>query len=162
MELQRVVFDINLLVDAARSFVELPRWPRVSPRHDDNPYADCMGIVNDALEWGLCVSTHVLDNVRRVLIKEPEYLWDPDAAAEYVDTIVDIAEASGGGWFDPPPVAIDVSGDHEDDLILDLAVASGAVVVVSSDPHLLNLHSWRGIVMMSPLDFSRAVDASRR
>lgn len=162
MELQRVVFDINLLVDAAPSFAVLSRWPRVPPRHDDNPYADCMGIVNDALEWGLCVSTHVLDNVRRVLVEEPELQWDPDAAAEYVDTIVDIAEASGGGWFDPTHVAIDVTGDHEDDLILDLAVASGAVVVVSSDPHLLNLRSCRGIAMMSPHQFARRVDASRR
>jgi len=121
-----------------------------------------MGIVNDALDWALCVSTHILDNVCRIFIDEPAFLWDPDSAEEYVNTIVDIAEGSGGGWFDPPRVAIDVTGDHEDDLILDLAVANGAVVVVSSDPHLLNLRSWRGIAMMSPHEFARAVDASRR
>jgi predicted nucleic acid-binding protein len=44
--------------------------------------------------------------------------------------------------------------DPKDDKYLALAAAGGADVIVSSDArHLLSMHPWRGIPILSPADF---------
>jgi predicted nucleic acid-binding protein len=75
--------------------------------------------------------------------------------------LVEIAEASGGDVIEPGVRVSDCS-DYEDNRILELALASGSVLVVSSDAHLLEMSPWRGIPIVRPEEFVSRVDAMRR
>jgi predicted nucleic acid-binding protein len=48
--------------------------------------------------------------------------------------------------------------DAKDDKYLELALAAGADMIVSSDEDLLVLHPWRGIPILSPADFLARAD----
>ena len=48
---------------------------------------------------------------------------------------------------------ITTSADPDDNMILELAVASQAACIITGDPHLLTLHPFRGISILSPADF---------
>lgn len=50
-------------------------------------------------------------------------------------------------------VPIWASSDPDDDIFLELAVATHACCIVSGDPHLLTLHPFRGIPILKPADF---------
>jgi uncharacterized protein len=53
-----------------------------------------------------------------------------------------------------PVVAVRECRDPNDDKYLALAAAGGADVIVSSDVrHLLSMHPWRGISILSPADY---------
>lgn len=43
--------------------------------------------------------------------------------------------------------------DPKDDMFLELAVSANAACIVSGDPHLLELHPFRGIPILKPSDF---------
>lgn len=156
---QPVGFDINVLVGAVASgnspFHSWPSPPPVS----DNPYADCVGIVNDAREFTLWLSPHVLGNTYRVLTEA--FDWDPHITEEYLGLLIEIADASGGGVVTPEVEVIDCP-DYEDNRILELALAAGAILVVSADADLLDMSPWRGIPMIRPREFAGRVDAARR
>ncbi|MFM7858125.1 MAG: putative toxin-antitoxin system toxin component, PIN family, partial [Flammeovirgaceae bacterium] len=47
------------------------------------------------------------------------------------------------------------SKDPDDNLFLELAVASRATCIISGDKHLLALHPFRGIPILSAADFLR-------
>ena len=53
-----------------------------------------------------------------------------------------------------PIEAVRECRDPKDDKYLGLAAAGGADVIVSSDVrHLLSMHPWRGVPILSPADF---------
>lgn len=52
-----------------------------------------------------------------------------------------------------PTEAIRECVDPKDDKYLTLALAGKADVIVSGDSHLLSMHPWRGIAILSPADF---------
>ena len=52
--------------------------------------------------------------------------------------------------------------DHEDNLILDLAVEVGALLIVSNDTDLLSMSPWRGTPVIEPAAFAAKVNAMRR
>jgi uncharacterized protein len=52
-----------------------------------------------------------------------------------------------------PSVAIKACRDPDDDMFLSLAVAIGAVCIITRDLDLLTLHPFRGIAIVSPFDF---------
>lgn len=53
-----------------------------------------------------------------------------------------------------PSVTIRECLDPKDDKYLELAIAGTAAIIVSSDRrHLLSMHPWRGISILSPADF---------
>jgi predicted nucleic acid-binding protein len=52
--------------------------------------------------------------------------------------------------------------DFEDNLILDLAVETGAFLVVSEDSDLTSMSPWRGTPILRPKEFAARVDALRR
>jgi uncharacterized protein len=60
-------------------------------------------------------------------------------------------------WFEPS-IAVSDCRDAKDDKYLELALAAGADMIVSSDGDLLVLHPWRGIPILSPADFLARVD----
>jgi uncharacterized protein len=53
-----------------------------------------------------------------------------------------------------PTEAVEECRDPKDAKYLALAAAGGADIIVSSDVrHLLSMHPWRGISILSPADF---------
>jgi predicted nucleic acid-binding protein len=154
-----VVFDVNVLVLAiAAGESPFRSWPSPPPA-SGNLSADCLGVVNDAAEFALWLSPHVLVNAGRVLatvLKMPE-----DEIDEYLQVLGEIADASGGGITDPPQV-VDDCPDWEDNRILDLAAAVGAFLIVSADADLTTMSPWRGRPVIEPSQFASLADASRR
>jgi len=161
---QPVIFDVNVFIDAVVTGQDsFESWP--SPLPTSGHYAaDCVGIANDAVEFSLWLSPHVLTNIERVL-ETPEagggFEWDPEPIEEYLSVLVEIADASGGGVLEPDEAVTDCP-DYEDNRILELALAAQAVLIVSNDSDLLHMTSWRGIPVLSPRDFAARVDAARR
>lgn len=157
---RRVVFDVNVMVGAvAGGNSPFRSWPSPPPV-SDNPFADCVGIVNDAREFGLWLSEHILVNVVRVLTDPDGFGWELDQAEEYAALLVEIAE-SGGGIVEPR-VAVSDCPDHEDNRILELALAADADLIVSEDAHLTEMSPWRGIPVVRPREFASRVDVARR
>jgi hypothetical protein len=117
-----------------------------------------LGVINDAAEFALWLSPHILSNTGRVLA---EVIGMPsDEIDEYIGILAEMADASGGGLFDPPQSVGDCP-DWEDNRILDLADAIGAFLIVSNDIDLIAMSPWRGRPIISPDKFASLVDASR-
>lgn len=154
-----VVYDVNVLVGAAAGGNSPFRsWPSPPPT-SGNPFADCLGIVVDAVEFGLWLSPHILDNTTRVLADGLK--WDHAVIEKFVTLIVQIADHSGGGVVDPPAAVGDCS-DWEDNRILDLAAEIGALLIVSDDTDLTSMSPWRGTPILRPREFTAKVDGMRR
>lgn len=155
-----VVYDVNVLVTAAASgnspFRSWPSPPPVS----GNPAADCLGVIVDAAEFSLWVSPHILDNVDRVLVEL--FKWETARATAYLESVVAAAEHSGGGVVSHVPRLVGDCPDHEDNLILDLAIEVGALIIVSNDTDLLAMSPWKGTPILEPAAFASKVDAMRR
>ena len=58
----------------------------------------------------------------------------------------------GGIRFEPDCRVADCR-DAKDNIYLELALASGAHTVISSDSDLLVLHPWRGVRILRPAEF---------
>jgi predicted nucleic acid-binding protein len=154
-----VVFDVNVLVGAAAGGNSPFRsWPSPPPT-TGNPYADCLGIIVDAAEFGLWLSPHILDNTARVLIEGLK--WTEDKVELYLRVIAEVTDHSAGGIVDPPATVHDCR-DHEDNRILDLAAEIGALLIVSEDTDLTSMSPWRGTPILRPRDFAAKVDGMRR
>ena len=154
-----VVFDVNVLVRAI-AVGESPyrSWPWPPPT-SGNPDAECLGVINDAAEFALWLSPHILTNTGRVL---GDVVGTPkDEIDEYIAILVEMADASGGGLTDPPQAVGDCP-DWEDNRILDLTLAVGAFMIVSGDADLTTMSPWRGRPIIEPAQFAGLVDASRR
>jgi putative PIN family toxin of toxin-antitoxin system len=55
-------------------------------------------------------------------------------------------------WFDPVLRIVECR-DPKDDKYLELALAAGADIIVSSDNDLLVLHPWRGVRILRPANY---------
>jgi uncharacterized protein len=55
-------------------------------------------------------------------------------------------------WFEPSMRVTDCR-DPKDDMYLELALAAGAEIIVSSDDDLIVLHPWRGVSILRPADY---------
>jgi predicted nucleic acid-binding protein len=154
-----VVFDVNVLVQAiASGNSPYASWPSPPPT-SGNPFADCLGVINDAAEFALWLSPHILDNTLRVLA---EVVGTPkDELDDYRDILIDMAESSGGGVL-APPRTVHERPDHEDNFVLDLAAEAGALLVVSEDADLTGMSPWRGVPVLRAREFAGRVDAMRR
>jgi len=154
-----VVFDINVYVDAITG--PASEWPLLTavPPRSANAAADCLSIAFDADDFRLFASPHILVNLIRILrragLKE-------STTREVVDAIVELIDLTGGAVVDPPRAVFDIA-DYEDNLILDLAVATDATLVVSEDTDLTSISPWRGrVAILRPRDFVARVIQTRR
>src|SRR5262249_40267199 len=137
-------------------------WPSPPPIRG-NLAANVIGILNDAREFSLFLSEHVLANVTRVLVNPAPngYSWETDKAEEYVALLCEIAEASGGKVVQSTDTISDCE-DHENNRILECALSSGSVLIISDDIDLTSMSPWRGIPVVTTADFVKRTDAARR
>lgn len=92
----------------------------------------------------IAVSDPILDELLDVLHRPGlARFLDPDPRAELL--------ALGARYAPSVPVAD--CRDAKDDKYLELALASGADRIVSSDADLLVLHPWRGVRILRPADY---------
>ena len=117
-----------------------------------------LGILNQGVEFGLWLSPHILTGTRRVLTEA--FGFERQEAHRYEAVLVDIAVRTGGVMT--PDVSVHDCRDWEDNRILELAEAAGALLIISSDGDLLEMSPWRGIPVMPPATFVARVDALRR
>ncbi|HEX6500756.1 MAG TPA: PIN domain-containing protein [Micromonosporaceae bacterium] len=154
-----VVFDVNVLVQAiASGNSPYISWPSPPPT-SGNPFADCLGVINDAAEFALWLSPHILRNTSRVLstvVGTPKEETDA-----YQEILIETADACGGGVVDPPRTVHDCP-DYEDNLVLDLVVEVGALLIVSEDADRVQMSPWRGVPVLRAAQFAANVDAVRR
>lgn len=123
-----------------------------------NLSANCLGIANHAEEFSLWLCPQALTNVLKVLAALD---WSRERAFEYLQLPREIADSSGGGVIEPD-IHVDDCPDYEDSRILELALASGSILIVSEDGDLLTMSPWRGIPIIRPSEFASRVDAMRR
>jgi putative PIN family toxin of toxin-antitoxin system len=103
----------------------------------------------------LILSREVETEYRQVIFR-PKF--DRFVSIERRQLILDIVMVAGE-WIEPTDLVREC-GDPKDDKYLALAAAGKADVIVSSDArHLLSMHPWRGILILSPADF-RAIPGS--
>jgi hypothetical protein len=160
---QPIVADVNVLVAAVTGGNDaFHSWPSPPPIRG-NSAANVVGILNDAREFALFLSAHILVNTVRVLTGTPPhgFGWSANQAQRYVEILVRIAEASGGDVVEPAATVSDCP-DHEDNRILECAQVANAVLVVTDDHDLLQLSPWRGIPIVTSTVFVDRVDAARR
>ena len=55
-------------------------------------------------------------------------------------------------WFEPE-LRVSECRDPKDNKYLELALAAGADIIVSSDDDLIALHPWRGVRILRPADY---------
>ena len=153
-----VVFDGNVLVQAAvGGHGSFSTWPTLPPK-SENPAADCIGVANDGREFALWLSPHILSNTARVLTKAGV---SAARTERYIDALNEIAESSDGGILEPSRAVHDRT-HHENNLVIDLAAEVGALILVSDDTDRTSMSPWRGIPILRPAEFASRVDAMRR
>lgn len=152
-----VVADINVLVDAVVAEPDQSGWKSPPPVRGD-PAAMALGILNQGVEFGLWLSPHILTGTKRVVTEA--FGFEQQEADRYERVLVDIALRTGG--VITPDLSVHDCRDWEDNSILELAEAAGALLIISSDADLLEISPWRGIPVMQPAQFVARVDALRR
>ncbi|HEV2953123.1 MAG TPA: hypothetical protein VG015_03430 [Candidatus Dormibacteraeota bacterium] len=152
-----VVVDINVLIDAIEAEPDVASWTSPPPVRG-NPAAMVLAILNEGLEFGIWFSKHIHDGTKRVLVQE--FGWTDEEGDKYLSFLTAAAERTGG--MVEPALQVADCPDWEDNRILELAHECGALIIVSSDAHLLAMSPWRGIPVMTPDAFVARVDAMRR
>lgn len=99
-----VVLDINVLVAAVvgqEMEAAFESWPSPPPLRGDVS-ANAVGVLNDAVEFSLWLSPHVLDGTKRVL--REFYRWSEIRAIRYERALKAISARSGEmSSFQPRP-----------------------------------------------------------
>jgi predicted nucleic acid-binding protein len=158
-----VTLDVNVFVAAVAGGNDAFRsWPSPPPVRG-NLAANVVGILNDAREFSVFLTEHILANVLRVLTESAPagFGWVAEPAEQYIELLVEIAEASGGGVIEPGETVVDCP-DHEDNRILECAAASGSLLIVSDDSDLTSMSPWRGTPVVTSGEFVKRTDAMRR
>lgn len=129
----RVIFDPGVLVSAA-----------ISPQ--GTPAKLVQAWLEGSFELVAC--PHLFDELEGVLLRKKfrRYLSE-DEALEYVRIFRDFAI-----YLHDPEIKKRYSADPDDDYIVALALENALEVIVSGDPHLLNVKE-QGISIFTPAKF---------
>ncbi len=84
-----------------------------------------------------------------------EVLWRPKFDKYFTETerAEVVSEVLKYGIHFLPTKKITASSDPDDNMILELAITAQADCIISGDPHLLMLHPFRDIPILSAADF---------
>ena len=131
--MNRVVIDPGVLVSAAIS-------PQGTPAKLVKAWMDG--------SFSLLVCPHLLDELERVLSRQKfrRYLSE-DEAKDYVRLFRDFA-----AHVPDPEIKKKYSVDPDDDYIVALALENAVEVIVSGDPHLLNVKE-QSVTILAPAKF---------
>jgi len=96
----------------------------------------------------IALSNAVYDEIREVLSR-PKF-----AAALSQDRQQEILEllSAAAIWAESDIRIVDCP-DPDDNKYLELAVSSGASIIISSDRHLLNMSPWRSVMIVRPAEY---------
>ena len=125
----------------------------ILPPTGESPATDCVSPAFDGERFEVYSSPHILTNIHRVL-REAGVREENCQAA--IEDLSDIVNMSGGRIIEPVRQA-HKQQDFEDNLILDLALATKSEVIVASDVEFMNPTDWRGIAIIAPAVFMRLV-----
>lgn len=163
-----VVLAADALVAATSSTSATWRtWP-ATPPGSFNTAADCLGIVAEPAEWALWLSDDLLLLVVQTLLdQEHGYGWASPQVRRYMEALQDIADESGGGTLRRPRAILGGGAPLPLRAPLDLAIATGAPVLVSDWPELrrrdgFEAPSGQVVRILGSHDFRTRVDAARR
>jgi putative PIN family toxin of toxin-antitoxin system len=132
IERRRFVFDTNVLVSA------LLIHNSVARRALDLAMADGILLVSDA-------TVEELDNVLRR--KEFQAYVNEDERIEFITALVRVSEL-----VEVTDIVTECR-DSKDNRFLELAVSGKAACIVSGDRDLLQLHPFRGVLILTPRQF---------
>lgn len=92
----------------------------------------------------------------RPVLEELEDVLNRSRLARFIDPMLRddmlLRLQSEAAWFDPSVVVTDCR-DAKDNKYLELVLASGADILVSSDDDLLVLSPWRGRRIVKPVEY---------
>ena len=129
-----VVFDASSVIGAALKQDTIPERALLLARSQET----------------ICLSPAVESEIREVLRRPKFHKYISDATR---GPILDILGAAAV-MFEPMEPVTDCR-DPKDNKYLELALAAGASVIVSSDDDLLVLDPWRGIRILRPVNYVR-------
>jgi putative PIN family toxin of toxin-antitoxin system len=128
----RVVIDASVIVGAAL-------------KNDSTPMRALLAVLE---HHSIVLSTTVFTEISEVLGRQKfAAAVTPERRQEILALLTTAAT-----WIEPDLTVTDCV-DPDDNKYLELAIASGATVVVSSDRHLLQMHPWRGVAMLRPAEY---------
>lgn len=99
-----------------------------------------------------CISTEIYNELERV-VAYPKLKFSPTLQVKILEFVF-----SWSRFVQPKEAVAVVADDPDDDKFLACAVAANAAAIISGDPHLLALGSFRGIPVVTPAGF---LDAKR-
>ena len=127
-----IVFDTSTLVGAASRRTGVPHRAFLHALRTDR----------------VAVSEGMLSELREVLARPRLARF---VSPELRDEVLALLSVSGVPFA--PGERVTDCRDPKDDLFLELALASGAGILVSSDNDLLVLHPWRGVRILRPAEY---------
>jgi len=154
----RVVFDINVYVDAISHSSSTFPYLSSGPPKTSNAAADCLSLALDDEDFKLFISPHILLNTARVL--KGEMGIESKRVEAILTGFTEIVHCTQGSIVDPKRTNHDQK-DFEDNLILDLVKTTEALILVTSDVVLLDQNPWNGRLILSPRRFVEQVIRSR-
>lgn len=98
-----------------------------------------------------CISPEILQEAEEVL-RRPKFGLAPEDVSAILETFQHTFTLV------VPTTRVNIiKEDPDDNIILEAALAAQASCVVSGDSHLLAIHSWRGIRIVSPSEFLKTI-----
>jgi putative PIN family toxin of toxin-antitoxin system len=96
----------------------------------------------------LCLSAAVDAEIRTVFARDKFRRYLTEGRIDHV-----LGLLAAAALFASPSGSVTDCCDAKDNMYLELALAAGAHVIISSDEDLLTLHPWRGIDILTPAAF---------
>jgi len=133
--MQKIVLDTNVLVSSVIA---------------SGPSAAILDAVRKS-RFTMITSAHLLEEFsdvisrRRIARKYPRAAQEAEALLDFLRAFATMVP----GILGPEKV----SADRDDDFVLACALDGGADCIVSGDPHLLDLKSYKGIPILTPREF---------
>lgn len=159
-DLLKVVFDVNVWINGLIGpRTDYPYLPVVPPK-GQNPSADCMSLAFDGERFSVFISPHILRNIGRVLLKAGV---SQAVTQRALQDVFEMVAFSQGSVIDPDREVVH-QVDHEDNLILDLVIATKSEVLVTCDQELISASGFRGVAILHPatfLNLALAINPSR-
>ena len=129
---RRIVIDTGVLVSAAIRPQSIP----------------ALALEKALLHFDVCVSEATLTELSTVLLRDK---FDRYAAMAVRQAFIDGFHTRAVMFS--VTLAVGDCPDPGDNKFLALAQAADAELIVASDPHLTNMHPWRGIPILPPAPF---------